>query len=125
MDNTFKFFKEKMKNDLEKAMKIFEKTSEYWKKITGSYVYPNGLLGTIPVYITNFTFSKANSVTQNILYFGEEFSDNFEKENYTIDLELICFGSKYLENIRELHRLSEEKEGTDNIISLFYKKNKI
>lgn len=125
MDKTYNFFKEKMKNDLEKAMKIFEKTSDYWKKITGSYVYPNGLLGNIPVYITNFSFSKANSVTQNILFFGEEFSDNLEKENYTIDLELICFGPKYLESIRELHRLSEEKDGTDNIISLFYKKNKI
>lgn len=111
--------------DFDKTLKLCQKTSEYWKKITGVYIYPNGLLGGLPVYITDFKFSKSSSVTSNILFYGDEIVDNLEKKSYEITLNVICFGKNYLDRLNELKQLATTPIGEENIISLFYQKDKI
>lgn len=117
------FLKEKFNLDLKKAAELFKKTTEYWRKLTGSYVYPNGMLGELPVYITEMSFAKSNSISSNALYYGDEVVDNIVKEAYEVNLELICFGKEYLNEIKNLRNLSEDKSGEENIISFAYRKN--
>ena len=58
--------------DIDKALKLWKTGADYWKKLTGTYIYPNAFLDDIPVYVTQLTYSRGNSVTQNTLFFGED-----------------------------------------------------
>ena len=113
-----------LKNKFAKAMKYAAKISDYWRKITGSFVYPNGMLDNIPVYITEFNYSKSNSVSPNTMFMGNESIDNIEKDVYSIDLTLMCYGKSYLEELEKIRQISEDREGIENIISFYYNKNK-
>lgn len=107
--------------DIDKALKLWKTGADYWKKLTGSYIYPNGFLDEIPVYITKLDYSKRSSVTPNTLFLGEDVIDNIEKAPYDLTIDLICFGKEYLSEIKKLRTLAE---GSQNIISFFYQKNK-
>ncbi|MDR2879297.1 MAG: hypothetical protein LBV03_05235, partial [Fusobacteriales bacterium] len=113
-----------LKNKFAKAMKYAAKISDHWRKITGNFVYPNGMLDDIPVYVTEFDYSKSNSVSPNIMFLGNESIDNIEKDVYSIDLTLMCYGKNYLEELEKLRQISEDREGIENIISFYYSKNK-
>lgn len=113
-----------LKNKFGQAMKYAAKISDYWRKITGSFVYPNGMLDDIPVYVTEFNYSKSNSVSPNMMFLGNESIDNIEKDVFSIDLTLMCYGKSYLEELEKLRQVSEDREGINNIISFYYNKNK-
>ena len=112
------------KFDIDKALKLWKTGADYWKKLTGSYIYPNGFLDDIPVYVTNLDYSKGSSVTPNTLFLGEDVIDNIEKSPYDLTIDLICFGKEYLSEIKKLRTLAEDQVGSQNIISFFYQKNK-
>ena len=111
--------------DIDKALRLWKTGADYWKKLTGTYIYPNAFLDDIPVYVTQLTYSRGNSVTQNTLFFGEDVIDNIEKDSYDITIDLLCFGKEYLSEIKKLRALAEDQVGSQNIISFFYQKNKV
>ena len=110
--------------NLENIKKMGKMGYDYFKKLNGSYVYPNGFLGATPVYITNFKFSNSNKVTGNATIYGDEISDNINIGEYDITLTVMCFGRKYLDDLKSLQELSQKNAGLSSILPLYYEKTK-
>ena len=108
--------------DFEKASKIWKATYKSWKLLNKSLILPNGFLNDLPVYISEFDFSTSNSVTGNKTFESMELSDNIYIEPYSITLTVYCFGQEYKNELMNLKRLSRNKIGKDNILTLYYSK---
>jgi hypothetical protein len=108
--------------DFEKASKIWKAAYKGWKLLNRSLILPNGFLNDIPVYITEFDFSTSNSVTGNKTFDSMELSDNIYIEPYSITLTVYCFGQEYKNELLKLRKLSRNKIGKDNILTLYYSK---
>ena len=118
------FLQDTFNIDINNATKLWKNSYDYWKKINGSYIYPNGLLGKLPIYITSLQYSRSNSITGNKTFIGPELVDNISFEPYSITLNIICFGQEYYEELSKIKNLSENPEAFQNIIALYYAKTK-
>ena len=110
--------------DIEKAVNLWKNAYDTWNKVNGSYIYPNGLLGKLPVHISCFQYSHSNSVTGNKTFKGENLIDNIVLEPFSITLTLICFGREYFEMLENIKKLSESPKSFQDIIVLYYAKTK-
>lgn len=112
------------KFDFEKASRLWEASYKSWKLANRSLILPNGFLGGLPIYITEFDYSTSNSITGNKTFSGTELSDNIYIEPYSITLNIYCFGKEYKDELKKLIGLSREKIGKENILTLYYSKYK-
>ncbi len=108
--------------DYKKVEEFARKTTEYWKKFTGAYKYPNGLLGSIPIYIESFELSTSNSITSNKTFKGIEVADNISVEPYSISLTIVAFTEFYIDIIEMHQKVARESNGKDGITALYYNK---
>ena len=108
--------------DYKKIEEFARKTTEYWRKYTGAYKYPNGLLGSIPIYIESLEYNTSNSVTSNKTFKGIDVADNISVEPYSISLSIVAFTDFYIDVLEMHQKVARESNGKEGITALYYNK---
>ena len=103
--------------DFAKLEEFGRTATELWSKYTGAHKYPNGLLGSIPVFIETFEFNTSNSITSDKTFQGIDVADNVSVEPYSISISIAAFTDFYIDNV-----IYKEAKDTNRLInSVLYK----
>lgn len=108
--------------DMEKAKQMWQSFYDGYAKVTGAYIYPNGMLGNIPIFIKSHSFSSSNSVTSHKTFEGVEVADNVSVEPYTINIKIIAFGDFYIDVLEMHEKAARESNGQKGITTLYFEK---
>ena len=102
-------------------MKSWEqKLTKSQKKENSTFKEPNGMLGNIPVYIIEFQYSNSNNISNNKMIYNKEIADHINNEAFSINLQILCYGEEYLEDVKKLQALTRENSAASAVIPLYY-----
>ena len=102
-------------------MKSWEqKLTKSQKKENSTFREPNGMLGNITVSIIEFQYSNNNNISNNKMIYNKEIADHINNEAFSINLQILCYGEEYLEEIKKLQTLIREESASSAVIPLYY-----
>ncbi len=108
--------------DFAKLEEFGRTATELWSKYTGAHKYPNGLLGSIPVFIETFEFNTSNSITSDKTFQGIDVADNVSVEPYSISISIAAFTDFYIDIIEKHLEVARNSNGKEGITALYYNK---
>ena len=95
--------------------KLFEKIDidkleELYKNFFGPR--PNGFLGSIPLFVISTNYSQDNEVTGYKSYLKDNFNENMFTNPYSLQVEALMHGRKFVKDLERLIEFSKKREYT-------------
>ena len=110
--------------DMEKANKLWQQFYDGFAKFTGAYIYPNGMLGDTPVFISSFEWQTSTNVTSNITFEGTEIADNVSTNPYGAKIKIVAFTDFYIDVIELHQKAARNSNGQKGLMAFYYNKFK-
>lgn len=104
----------KIQNFLKELFKKIEpnldKWDDFYKKHFGPK--PNGFLEDIPLFVISTNYSQDNEVTGYKSYLKENFNENMFVNPYTLQVEALLYGRKFIRDLERIIEFSKERKYT-------------
>lgn len=109
---------------IKKQLKKLKVVQEIFKTIEGKMdkfhelyneffgVQPNGLLGHIPVFVISTSYTQDNEITGYKSYLKENFNENMFINPYTLEVEVLVYGNKFVQELEKLIEFSKKRDYT-------------
>ena len=99
---------------IQELFKEIDKYMDKWDELYNKYfkVPPNAMLGHIPLFVISTSYSQDNEVTGYKSYLKENFNENMFVNPYSLQVEALIYGRKFVQELEKLILFSRERKYT-------------